>query len=188
MISVTAINTILERLGFSDAAAAYLTGARGIDSLDDIRYLDGIDDIDSTIKGVTNPGGTVTTGTGSSMFTSRNNGIPVSIRAVANLKLLVEYLKHMERVQRDPLPSAINLVLVRSYRDQQRHGVGFKKTDEEPEINEKDWPRTLEKIEDYLASQYGVTGATLDYVVRAEIDVKPEEEYPLRIMRMWIKR
>jgi hypothetical protein len=101
------------------------------------------------------------------MVTSRNNGIPVSIRAVENLKILVYYLKHMERVQSKPVPSAINLVLVRSYRYQQRHKVGFKKTAEEPEINEKDWPRTLEKIRDYLASQYGVTGTTLDYVVRA---------------------
>jgi hypothetical protein len=157
---------MLERLGFSDAAAAYLTGDSGIDSLDEIRYLDGIDDIDLTIKGVTNPGGTVTTGTGTSRVTSRNNGIPVSIRAVLNLKLLVYYLKHMERVQRKPVPSAINLLLVRSYRDQQRHEVGFKKTAEEPEINDKDWPSTLEKVREYLASQYGVTGATLDYVVR----------------------
>jgi hypothetical protein len=169
---------MLERLGFSDAAAAYLTGTCGIDSLDEIAYLDGIDDIDTTIKGVTNPGGTVTTGEGTTRVTSRNNGIPVSIRAVANLKLCVYYLKHMERVQRKPVPSAINLVLVHSYRDQQRHEVGFKKTAEEPEINEKDWPRTLEKIREYLASQYGVTGATLDYVVRAKIAVKPEEEDP----------
>jgi hypothetical protein len=84
----------------------------------------------------------------------------------------------MERVQRKPVPNAINLVLVRSHRDQQRHEVGFKKTAEEPEINDKDWPRTLENIREYLASQYGVTGATLDYVVRAEISVKPEEEDP----------
>jgi hypothetical protein len=186
MSSVTLIKTMLERLGFSEAAATYLTGTCGIDSLDEIAYLDGIDDIDTTIKGVTNSGGTVTTGTGTSRVTSRNNGIPVSIRVVANLKLCVYYLKHMERVQREPLPSAINLVLVRSYRDQQRHEVGFKKTSEEPEINEKYWPRTLEKIREYIASQYGVTGATLDYVVRAEIAVR--KKIPLRIMRLWIKR
>jgi hypothetical protein len=82
------------------------------------------------IKGVTNPGGTVTTGEGTPRVTSRNNGIPVSIRAVDKLKLCVYYLKHMERVQRQPVPNAINLVLVRSYRDQQRHEVGFKKTAE----------------------------------------------------------
>jgi hypothetical protein len=132
-------------LVFSQAAATYLTGTCGIDSLDEISYLDGIDGMDTMIKGVTNPGGTVTTGTGETAVTSRNNGIPVSIRAVAHLKLCVYYLKHIERFQRKPIASTINLVLVRSYRDQQRHEVGLKKTVEEPEINDKDWPRTLEK-------------------------------------------
>jgi hypothetical protein len=44
----------------------------------------------------------------------------------------------------------------------------------EPEINDKDWPMTMEKIIEYLASHYGVTGALLDYVVRPEIAVNPE--------------
>jgi hypothetical protein len=126
---------MLQRFGFSDAAATYLTGTCGMDSLVEIAYWDGIDDVDTMIKGVTNPGGTVTTGEGTSRLTSRKNGIPVSIRAMANLKLCVYYLKHMERFQRKPVPNKINLLLVRSYRDQQRHEVGFKKTDEEPEIN-----------------------------------------------------
>jgi succinate dehydrogenase/fumarate reductase flavoprotein subunit len=169
MSSVTIIRTMLELLGFSAAAATYLTGTCGINSLDEIAYLDGIDNVDTTIKGFTNPGGTVITGTGIAAVTSRKNGIPVSIRAVANLKLYVYYLKHMERVKRQPVSNAINLVLVRSYRDQQRHEVCFKKTAEEPDINDKDWTRTLETIREYIASQHGVTGATLDYVVPPDI-------------------
>jgi hypothetical protein len=168
----------LGRLGFIEAAVTYLTGTCGIDSLDEIAYLDEIEDVDTTIKGVTNLGGTVTTGEGTTRVTSRKNWIPVSIRSVGNLKLCVYYLKHMERVQHQPIPNAINLVLVRSYRNQQRHEVGFKKTAEEPEINDKDCPRTLEKIKEYIASQYGVTGATLEYGVRPNIAVKPEAEDP----------
>jgi hypothetical protein len=137
---------MLQRFGFGKAAATYFPGTCGIDLLDEIAYLDGIEDVDMTIKGVTNPGGTVTMGEGTSRVTSRSNGITVKIRAVTNLKLCVYYLNHMERVQRKPVPNAINLLLVRSYRDQQRHEVGCKKTTEEPEINDKDWPRTLEKI------------------------------------------
>jgi hypothetical protein len=76
---------MLQRFVFSDAAATCFTGTCGIDSLDEIAYLDGIDDVDMKIKGVTNPGGTVKTGEGTSRVTSRNNGIPLSIRAVANL-------------------------------------------------------------------------------------------------------
>jgi hypothetical protein len=45
-------------------------------------------------------------------------------------------------------------------------------------INDKDWLRTLETIKEYLASQYGGTGATLDYVVRSDIEVKPEADDP----------
>jgi hypothetical protein len=130
MSSVITIRKMFELLGFIQASATYLTGTCGIDSLYEIAYLDVIDDVDTTIKGVMNLGGTVTTGSGTTAVTSRNNGIPVSIRAVANLKLCVYYLKHMERVQHQPIANAINLVLVRSYRDQQRHEVGFKNTAE----------------------------------------------------------
>jgi hypothetical protein len=70
------------------------------------------------------------------------------------------------------------LVLVRSYCDQQRHEVSFKKTAEDPVINDKNWPRNLETIKEYLAFQCGGTGATLDYVVRPDIEVKPEAEDP----------
>jgi hypothetical protein len=133
-------------LGFSEAAVTYLISTCGIDSLGKIAYLDGSEDVDAMIKGMTNPGGRVTTGEGNSRVTSRDNGIPVSIRTVANLKSCVYYLKRMERVHRQPVTNAINLVLVHSYRDQQCHEVGFNKTAEEPEINDKEWPRTLEKI------------------------------------------
>jgi hypothetical protein len=84
----------------------------------------------------------------------------------------------MERVQRKPVYNSINLILVRSYQDQQWHEVSFKNTAEDPVINEKDWSVTLETIKEYLASQYGVTGATLDYFVRPDIGVKPESEDP----------
>jgi hypothetical protein len=94
------------------------------------------------------------------------------IRAVANLELCVYYLKHMERVQRKLVVATIDLDLVRSYRDQQRHGLSFKKTVEDPVINEKDWSRTLETVKEYVASQYGGTGTT------SESAVKPEAEDP----------
>jgi hypothetical protein len=80
---------MLKRFGFNESPATYLAGTCGIDSLDEIAYLDGIEDVDTTIKVVTNPGGTVKPGEETSRVSSRNNGIPVSIRAVANLKLCV---------------------------------------------------------------------------------------------------
>jgi hypothetical protein len=64
MISVNAIKKMLERLGFSEAAATYLIATCGIDSVGEIAYLDESEDVDTMIKGVTSPEGTVTTGEG----------------------------------------------------------------------------------------------------------------------------
>jgi hypothetical protein len=50
MSSVSTIRKMMARLGFSAAAATYLIGTCGINSLDEIDYLDGIDDVDTTIK------------------------------------------------------------------------------------------------------------------------------------------
>jgi hypothetical protein len=69
MSSVHAIKRMLERSGFSDSAATYLIGTCGVDSLGEIAYLDANEDVDAMIKGVTNPGGTVTTGEGTSRVT-----------------------------------------------------------------------------------------------------------------------
>jgi hypothetical protein len=123
---------MLERLGLSEAAATYLTGTCGVDSLDEIAYLDAIEDVDTTIKGSTSMGRTVMIVAGTTRVTSLSNGIPISIRTVANLKRCVYYLKHMERVQRQPISNAINLVLVCIYQDQQSHEAGFNKTADEP--------------------------------------------------------
>jgi hypothetical protein len=70
MSSVTTISNMLKHLGFGESAETYLMGTCGIDSLDEIAYLHGIDDVYTTIKGVMNPGGMVTTGTCSSAVAS----------------------------------------------------------------------------------------------------------------------
>jgi hypothetical protein len=177
MSATTEINTMLQRLGLSLSTATYLTSNCGIDSLEEIAYLDGKYDLDTTIS-ATSPGEIVTVGTGATSVSSSNNGIPISIRAFANLKLCVYYLKHLERVHRKPVVATIDLELVHSYRDQQRHEASFKKTAEETVINDKDWPRALETIKIYAASKYGVKEDTFDYVVRPENTVKPEAEDP----------
>jgi hypothetical protein len=64
MSPVIIIRTMLELLGFSSAVVTYLTGTCGINSLNEIAYLDVVDGVDTTIKGVTNLGGMATTETG----------------------------------------------------------------------------------------------------------------------------
>jgi hypothetical protein len=149
-----------------------MTRACNVDSLDEVKWMDGEDDVGNMIKRVNRPGGTVTVDTGNEAVTTPNVGLHVSLRAENNLKLCVYFLKHMERVQRVPTSASITLEVVRGYREQQQYEDSFKKTAVEPEINEKYWPRTMEIIREYFAAQYGVKGSTLDYVIRQEVEVK----------------
>jgi len=40
---------------------------------------------------------------------------------------------------------------------------------EPPTVNAKDWPRTMESIEEYLQQFRGTTGVPLSYVIRKKI-------------------
>jgi hypothetical protein len=79
MSSTSALKMMLERLGFSRDAATYLTSGCGIDSLEEIAYLDSEDNVDTKIKDVTSLVGTVTTGSGSGATSDTlcQNCIPV---------------------------------------------------------------------------------------------------------------
>jgi hypothetical protein len=52
----------------------------------------------------------------------------------------------MERVQRKPVLTDIDLDIVCSYRDQKRYEAIFKYTMVEPLIDDKDWPHTLKNM------------------------------------------
>jgi hypothetical protein len=84
----------------------------------------------------------------------------------------------MERVQQVPTAASITLEVVCGYREKQRNEEKFKKAAVEPDINDKNWPRTMESIRQYLAAQYGAKGSTLDYVIRQEVEVKPHASDP----------
>jgi hypothetical protein len=146
MSKVNSITTILECLGFTREAAGYMTRACNVDSLDEVKWMDGDDDVENMIKRVNRHGGTFTVGYGNGAVTTSNVGLQVSLRAENNLKLCVYFLKHMEMVQRVPTAASITLEVVRGYREQHRYEEKFKRTVVEPEINDKDWPRTMESI------------------------------------------
>jgi hypothetical protein len=140
--------------------------------------MDGEEEVEKMIKRVNRPVGMFTFGSGNYSVTTHTVGLQVSLRAENNLKLCVYFLKHTERVRHVPTAASITLEVVRGYREQQRYEDKFKKTAVEPEINDKDWPRTMESVREYQAAQYGEKGSTLDYVIRQEVEVKPHTSDP----------
>jgi hypothetical protein len=182
MSEVTAIAKILESLGLTRETAGYTTQACNVDSLDEVKWMDGEDDVENMIKRVNHPVGTDTFIDGTEALTPTTVGLQVSLRAENNLKLCVYYLKHMERVHHVPTSACITLEVVHGYREQQRDEEKFKKNAVEPEINDKDWPLTMESIREYFAARCGAKWSTLDYVIQQEVEVKshasdPSENY-----------
>jgi hypothetical protein len=88
MSEVTAIAKML-RIGLTREAAGYMTRACNVDSLDEVKWMDGEDDVENMIKLVNRPGGTFTVGYDNDDMTTPNVGLQVSLRAENNLKLCV---------------------------------------------------------------------------------------------------
>jgi hypothetical protein len=114
------------------------------------------DDIESVCKSISKPGG-------------GEDGTTIAHTAESNVKLLCYYLRHQKRRSLAPVHTNMMLVTIRrlrSLRDQEKDH----KEPKAPGIDAKDWPRTIEAIEEYLAECLGVTKIPLAYVIRESIE------------------
>lgn len=148
------VRQVLVLMGFTADGATAMT-ADGLSSWEELS-LQTDDDIESVCKSIRKPGGA-------------GPGVPVAHTAESNTKLLCYYLRHQKR--RSLAPNHVNMTLVnirrlRSLRDQEKDH----KEPKAPEIDDKDWPRTIESIEEYLAECLGVTKIPLAYVIRESIE------------------
>lgn len=105
----------------------------------------------------------------------QNPGVSVNQRAEGHLKLLSFYLRHQARVSRTVTAADITLETIRSVRDLREFESTYKAPTEAPTINGKDWPKTMESIEEYLRSYLGERKIPLAYVVRKN-DAVPDND------------
>ena len=165
------MRAMFERIGFSSAAATLLTDEQGIDSLDEILNMKDAN-IENLCKVLRRPGGQNNSG-------NPDPGVKVSVRAEENLKLAAFYCRHQERVSRPTTIAFITLSNVRALTKQRNiEKQTVKDTMEPPTVNAKDWPRTMESIEEYLQQFRGTTGVPLSYVIRREIKPAPDSDDP----------
>ena len=149
------------RLGFSTQAATDIIGDQGIDILEELRVLDD-KEVESLCKVVRKPGGT-----------PNATGTAVSLRAEANLKMAVYYLRYLERTSRPADANNITLNNVRSFRTHKQWELEQKDV-AAPTINMKDWPKTIQSLMEYLKGCLGVTKIPLAYVIRDEPGIFPD--------------
>jgi C4-dicarboxylate transporter len=79
-----------------------------------------------------------------------NPGHSVSIRDDTNLKLTVIYLRHQARISIIVAPAIVALTFFWRLRSTKDYEENFKVTSEQPIINEKDWPRTMEANREFF--------------------------------------
>jgi hypothetical protein len=178
MATPATIREMFKRLGFTPGAAASLEGNdHGTNTLEEVVFLNA-KDIDSLVKQLRRPGGMISGTTivggaaqGNPGPLVANPGHSVSIRADTNLKLAVFYLSHQARISRIVALTSVSLKIVRLLRSTKEYEETFKVTAEQPVINEKEWPRTMEAIRKFFGSVLWETGVPLAYVVRENVEI-----------------
>jgi len=172
MAGVVGVRAMFRRFGLTSAAANLLSDEQGIDSINEVLNMDG-GNIENLCKVLRRPGGQNASG-------NPNPGVKVSARAEENLKPVAFYCRHQERISRGIDVAQITLINIRKLSKQRDKEKMKKVTDpfESPTVNTKDWPRTMEFIEEYLQQFRGTTGAALSYVIRRVIQPAPDFDDP----------
>ena len=152
-VVVVEIREALQRLGFTPAAATAITNAQGLDTWEEIKHLTD-DQVETLCKVVRRP-------------SNGNNGNVVSMLAEDFLKLLAFYLKLLDWTSEPLDPAAVTKALLRPL-STLKTWMKDHKDPEPPTINNKDWPRNIEALEEYFRGCLSSNGVPLAYVIREE--------------------
>ena len=84
------------------------------------------------------------------------------------------YIRHQDRISRTVRVQDIDSATIRNLRHLREEEEKHKDPEELPTIG-KDWARNMETIKEWIRQYIGVTGVSLQYVIRQSTDVKPKE-------------
>ncbi|KAL3809730.1 hypothetical protein ACHAXA_011325 [Cyclostephanos tholiformis] len=163
----------LQRMGFT-AAAAELTSAAG----QDLSTLEEFAELDS--KGQKSLWHLLAWPVGLNTQGNRDPGIKASGKAQANFGLMCYYINHvMKRTDRPLTWPSVTLPQVKTMRPQIQQEDTAKDPAVVPTINAKNWPRTMELVENYIRGHLGVDKTPLSYVIRANLFPPPAADDPI---------
>jgi hypothetical protein len=176
MAAVNALRQLFRRMGVSQDAANYFTDVEGVDSVQEVENLRD-EDVQRLCNVTRKTGGMMPNPNDGGAEQIPHAGTPVSTRAEKHMKLLCYVLRYHVRVSRTFNVPGTNLDTVRAYESFRDHE---KKQEDAtpPTINDKDWPRTLESVQNWLRECNGQTDIPLAYVIRTILEVPEEDEDP----------
>ena len=177
MAELVALCAALTRMGFSPAVASSITDMQGMNDLEEFLLMDD-EGVGTLCKAIHRPGGQIpnpafavartaaaAAATGIPANIS-NPGYVVSTRAETNLKLMCYFLRYRRSTSHDTEAAVITLNAVRSMKTHKDWEVNHVDV-EALEINNKDWARTFEAIDEWLRGCLGeFSKIPLAYVIR----------------------
>ena len=164
------IRAALQRMGCSAAAATAITDDQTYDSIELLEELDD-EQVKTMCAAIWKPGGQVA---GAGGVLAPDHGHQISARAEQNLKLMGYWLRHQRRISRTAAPGDITLATVRAIKRLYQFEKDYEEPDVDFEVDDRDWPRTIEALDEYLLSVLGVSGLPLAYVTRKDQEALPE--------------
>ena len=189
MAELVALCAALTRMGFTAAVATFITDTQGMNDLEEFLLMDD-EGVGTLCKAIRRPGGQIPNpafAAAGPPAAAAAAGIPanisnpghvVSTRAETNLKLMCYFLRYRRSTSRNTDAAAITLAAVRSmktHKDWESNHVDVGP----PDINDKDWARTFEAIDEWLRGCLReFSKIPLAYVVRDSEAITPDPVAP----------
>ena len=148
--------------------STFVTDQQGLDSLKEFCPLTD-EEVKSLVKVTQCPWVTIPNPVVGPLLPSiPNPGIPVTLWAENNLKLMCYLLSHMECTSHTITAAGITITSIHTLCD---HCHWDQDHDDlnSPELNAKDWPRTIETIDEWLKGCLRVSKIPLAYMIRDEM-------------------
>ena len=178
------LRTMYGRIGFDNGSNDNIIDVQGIDSVRELGYLYD-DDVTNLCKTIRRPGGHLPNPAfvaGAMPLlpaTIPYVGIMVSQRAETNMQLASYTVRHHMRISRVTNVGAMNPTSIRRLRELKiKEDARASDPPAVPKIDAKNWPKTMDAIQDYFTCVLGETKAPLAYVIREEAAVTAEADDP----------
>jgi hypothetical protein len=178
------LRAMYARIGFNNGANDNIIDVQGIDSVRELGYLND-DDVTNLCKTIQRPGGHlpnpefVAGAVPLLPATIPYVGIMVSQWAEINMQLASYVVRHHNRISRVINIAAMNPTLIRCLRELKlKEDARGQDPPTAPKIDAKNWPKTMDAIQDFFTCVLGETKAPLAYVIRDEAAVVAEADDP----------
>ena len=164
--NLAALRAALVHMGTTAEVANEITAMQGIDTIEELRILTD-DEVETLCHAIRRPGGLMPN---PAFNAAGGAGHVISARAENNIKLAAYFLRFKERTSRAPDVASITLGNVRSLLDHKKWEETHDDVDA-PTLDEKDWPHTIEAIEEWFRGCLGDSSKIpLAYVIRTDED------------------